>query len=358
MRDTTGLPKVRKDYGSRGAVVLGTQSHQKVNLYIRRVTGKGIPRTGVRLLTTAAGSSSTVSTDAVGKLRKIAQLCKDDPKFIVKDKVYRLLYDRNLFQIAYNKLKSNPGNMTPGILPTTLDGMSNEVIDDIINKLRSGSFEFQPGRRVNIPKANGKKRPLTIAPRDKLVQECMRMILEVIYEPAFAEVSHGFRNKKSCHSALRTINQKFGMATWLIEGDITNCLPSINHELLLRTLRERIKDDRFIRLIRKSLKAGYFEFRKYSHSVVGTPQGSIISPILANVYLDKLDRYVMELKTNFDIGTKASINPEYKRLDSRKSRAGTIEEKRKIHKQMLNTPSKLAIDPKFKKLEYIRYADD
>lgn len=111
-------------------------------------------------------------------------------------------------------------------------------------------------------------------------------------------------------------------------------------------------------MINKSLKAGYFEFKKFSHSIVGTPQGSIISSILANIFLDKLDEFVANLKAEFDIGTKASTNPEYKRLDSRKRRAKSIGEKREIHRQMLKTPSKLAIDPNFKKLEYVRYADD
>lgn len=352
MMDTMGLPKAPKGYGSRGIVVLGSLSPVKHKIEER--LGR-VPGSNVRFLTTTAESFSTVATDGVAKIRKIAELCKANPEFIVKDKLYRLLYDKNLYLIAYNKLKSNRG--TPGIVPTTLDGMSMEVIEGIISKLRLGSFDFQR----KMPKANGKQRPLTIAPpRDKLVQECMRMILEAIFEPSFSECSHGFRPNhpeggcnRSCHTALRSINQKFGMATWLIEGDISNCFPSISHNLLLNILKARIKDERFIDLIRKSLKAGYFEFKKFSHSVAGTPQGSIISPILANIFLDKLDKFVLNLKSEFDVGTKASINPEYKRLDSRKNRAKCLSMKIELHKQMLKT-----IDPNFKKLEYIRYADD
>lgn len=168
------------------------------------------PVINVRKLTTAAEGFSTVSTDAIRKICKIAELCDKNPEFIVNDKLYRLLYDKKLYLAAYEKLKSKPGNMTPGIVPTTLDGMSFEVIEEIIKKIKDESFDFQPGRRVHIPKANGKSRPLTIAPpRDKLIQECIRMILEAIYEPAFSDNSHGFRPNRGCHTALKMLNQKF-----------------------------------------------------------------------------------------------------------------------------------------------------
>ena len=346
--DTMGLPNVPRGYGNRGIVVPSCQWP----------LGR-VPVCGLRKISTAAGGSSTVSTDALAKIRKIAALCEENPNFIITDKLYKLLYDRNLYQAAYNKLKSNPGNMTPGMTPTTLDGMSMDVVDDIINNIKSETFDFQPGRRVNIPKPNGKTRPLTIAPpRDKIVQECIRMILEAIYENSFSEYSHGFRPNRGCHSALKMLNQKFRVSSWFIEGDISNCFPSIDHNILIGTLEERIKDRRFINLIRKSLKAGYFEFKQLSISVAGTPQGSIISPILSNIFLDKFDKFIEELKSNFDVGSKASINPAWKRLENANWRAKTIEEKIEIRKDMLQVKSKLAIDPNFKRLSYIRYADD
>jgi group II intron reverse transcriptase/maturase len=341
---TTGLPTVLKDHGNRGAII--------------PVMGRA-PGFSVRSYSNAAGSSSTVSTDSWGKIRKIYSLCEKNNKFIVKDKLYRLLYDKDLFYAAYQKLKSKPGNMSPGITPTTLDGLSEENIVEIINSLKNDSFQFQPGRRVYIPKANGGERPLTIAPpRDKLVQECIRMILEAIYEPTFSGNSHGFRPNKGCHTALESIRQKFVMAKWFIEGDITQCFPSIDHDKLMEILGERIKDQRFLDLIRKSLKAGYMEFRNYSHSVAGTPQGSIISPILSNIFLHKLDEFICKLKEDFDVGTKATINPLYKQLSNKKDRARSVKEKIMIHKLLRMVPSKLEIDPKFKKLEYVRYADD
>ena len=205
---TEGLPKARKSQGSRGIVVIRSQFSNLNYDNLRRIPGDD-----ARNVSTSAGSSSTVSTDGIEKLRKIAELCKKNPNFIVTDRLYRLLYDNKLYEVAYQKLKSKPGNMTPGIVPTTLDGMSTEVIDEIIEKLKSDTFEFHPNRRIKIPKSNGGTRPVTIAPpRDKLVQEVMRMILEVIYEPSFADCSHGFRTNRSCHTALRSIRQKFGMA--------------------------------------------------------------------------------------------------------------------------------------------------
>lgn len=197
---TAGLPTVLKDHGNRGAIVPSQG----------RASGFGVCS-----YSTSAGSSSTVSTDGLGKLQKIYHLCKENKNFVVIDKLYRLLYDKDLYYAAasHKKLKSKPGNMSPGIIPTTLYGMSEESIVKIIDSLKDGTFKFQPGRRIYIPKANGDQRTLTLAPpRDKLVQECIRMILEAIYEPTFYENSHGFRPNRSCHTALRSARQKFVMA--------------------------------------------------------------------------------------------------------------------------------------------------
>lgn len=209
---TTRLPKVGNDYGNRGIIVPAYFStYSPINVGAR----ERIPDIGISMSSTDAGSPVQIKSNVSNKLLKLAKHCKDNPDTPVSfQKIYRLMYDPVLYEIAYEKLKSKPGNMTPGITPTTLDGMSMDVISKIISSIKDESFKFTPGRRVEIPKASGGSRPLTVAPpRDKIVQEVMRMILEAIFEPRFEEVSHGFRPYRSCHTALRSVKEKFGVAT-------------------------------------------------------------------------------------------------------------------------------------------------
>lgn len=273
------------------------------------------------------------------------------------------MMNERMFEIAYYKLKSNPGNMTPGMNPTTLDGISSTVYKEIIKALKDESFQFEPGRRVNIPKSSGEgSRPLTVAPpRDKLVQELMRMILEAIFEPTFLDFSHGFRPKKGCHSALRQVKTQFVGSSFLIEGDISKCFPSIDHSRLMEIVEERISDERFLRLIWKALRAGYFEFYQIQNSILGTPQGSIISPILSNIYLHKFDLFLLELKNNFDKGKVAQRNPEYRKLEylrAKALKAGNPREANDKLKLMQKIKSRLPNDPNFRRVYPVRYADD
>lgn len=189
---TSRLPKAENSYGNRGIIV---------PVYVSRYcpvkigTRGRIPDFNIRGLSTSAGSPVLSKSDTSVKLLKLREHCMKNPDVPVNvEKIYRLMYDPSLYELAYNKIRSNPGKMTAGITPTTLDGMSIKVIEGIINKFKDNSFKFSPGRRVEIPKANGGTRPLTIAPpRDKLVQEVIRMILEAIFEPTFSDNSHGFR---------------------------------------------------------------------------------------------------------------------------------------------------------------------
>lgn len=289
------------------------------------------------------------------------------------ERLYRYLFSEEMFAVAYQRIYAKQGNMTPGTDGKTIDEMSLERIEKLILSIKDESYQPHPARRVYIPKKNGKKRPLGIPSfEDKLVQEVVRLLLEAIYEGHFEGTSHGFRPHRSCHTALGMIQKSFAGAKWFIEGDIKGFFDNIDHNVLISILRERISDERFLRLIRKFLNAGYVEDWKYNKTYSGTPQGGIISPILANIYLDKFDKYIKEYAAKFRKGDRRSINPEYWRLNNKKNRLKqklqktSDEQMRKsylyeiaqLSKQMLSTPHKDAMDADFRRLQYVRYADD
>jgi group II intron reverse transcriptase/maturase len=289
------------------------------------------------------------------------------------ERLYRYLFSEEMFAVAYQRIYAKQGNMTPGTDGKTIDEMSLERIERLIVSLKDESYQPHPARRVYIPKKNGKKRPLGIPSfEDKLVQEVVRLLLEAIYEGHFEGTSHGFRPHRSCHTALGMIQKSFAGAKWFIEGDIKGFFDNIDHNVLISILRERISDERFLRLIRKFLNAGYVEDWKYNKTYSGTPQGGIISPMLANIYLDKFDKYIKEYAAKFRKGDRRSINPDYWRLNNKKNRLKqklqktSDEQMRKsylyeiaqLSKQMLSIPHKDAMDADFRRLQYVRYADD
>lgn len=289
------------------------------------------------------------------------------------ERLYRYLFSEEMFAVAYQRIYAKQGNMTPGTDGKTIDEMGLERIERLIVSLKDESYQPHPARRVYIPKKNGKKRPLGIPSfEDKLVQEVVRLLLEAIYEGHFEGTSHGFRPHRSCHTALGMIQKSFAGAKWFIEGDIKGFFDNIDHNVLISILRERISDERFLRLIRKFLNAGYVEDWKYNKTYSGTPQGGIISPMLANIYLDKFDKYIKEYAAKFRKGDRRSINPEYWRLNNKKNwlkkklqktsdeqiRKSYLYEIAQLSKQMLSTPHKDAMDADFRRMQYVRYADD
>jgi group II intron reverse transcriptase/maturase len=277
--------------------------------------------------------------------------------------VYRRIQDKELFLMAYGKLYANQGATTAGTDPNdTVDGMSVERIEEILRQLHNGTYQWKPGRRVEIPKANGKKRPLGIPTwSDKLLQEVMRMVLEAYYEPRFSSRSHGFRPNKSCHTALKQIHHSWKGTKWFIEGDIKGCFDNIDHHVLLEILARNIKDNRFLKLIRQMLQAGYMEDWRYHGTYSGTPQGGVISPILANIFLNELDQYVEgELIPAYCKG-KRKINLEYGRIKGRLKYArknGWKDIAKELEKQSRQLPSGDPTDPDYRSLRYSRYADD
>lgn len=291
-------------------------------------------------------------------------------------RLYRNLYNPEFYLTAYQKIQAKQGNMTAGADGKTVDGMGMKRINALITKLRDFSYQPSPARRTYIPKANGKKRPLGIPSfDDKLVQEVIRMILESIYEPNFSSTSHGFRPKRSCHTALQYVQKNFTGVKWFVEGDIKGCFDHVDHHILVDILRRRIQDEHFIGLIWKFLKAGYMEDWVCHNTYSGTPQGSIISPILANIYLNELDVFMAQYAQAFRQGDKRRINPAYKKpLDKRRGKQEWL--KRNEHKispeqkavvnaeineinQYLRTiPYVDPMDNGYKRLVYVRYADD
>lgn len=229
------------------------------------------------------------------------QAMKDGFEF---DRLYRHLYNEDFYIKAYTKIYKNKGSATKGIDEETADGFGGEKIQAIIESLKDESYQPKPVRRIHIPKKNGDTRPLGIPTfTDRLVQEVCRMVLEAIYEPNFSNHSHGFRPKRSCHTALVEIKKTFKGVNWFIEGDIKGFFDTINHQILINILRKRIKDEKFIRLMWKFLKAGFVENWRFQKTYSGTPQGEIISPLLANIYLNEFDEYIEnELKPSFDLG--------------------------------------------------------
>jgi len=295
-------------------------------------------------------------------------------------RLYRNLYNPEFYLLAYRNIYANDGSMTPGVDGTTMDGMGAKRVARIITALRSESYQPRPARRTYIEKQNNskKKRPLGIlSGDDKLVQEVVRMLLESIYEPVFSQHSHGFRPNKSCHTALLELQYTGTGSNWFIEGDITACFDSFEHHTLIELLRRRIDDEKFIALMWKFLKAGYMEQWRYYDTFTGTPQGSGMSPILANIYLHELDTFLEEYQTSCAAGNskQRKVNPEYSRAASvaqrYKARLEPIweqlsAEERKHHAKALRAlkmetrtiPSRKFRDTSFKKIEFVRYADD
>src|SRR4051794_2697638 len=211
--------------------------------------------------------------------------------------VYRRLYNPDLYLRAYGRIYRNDGAMTRGTTEETVDGMSQEKILHIIEKLRFERYRWTPVRRTYIEKKGSTKmRPLGVPTwSDKLLQEVVRSVLEAYYEPQFSDRSHGFRPERGCHTALRQVFATWAGTKWFIEGDIKGCFDNIDHAVLLSILREKIRDNRFLTLVENLLKAGYLEQWDYRPTLSGTPQGGIASPLLANIYLDKFDRHVEQM---------------------------------------------------------------
>ena len=283
-------------------------------------------------------------------------------KEYVFDRLYRNLFNPDFYLLAYSNIYAHEGNMTPGTDAETIDGFNLDKANKTIAELRQETYRPNPVRRTYIPKKNGKRRPLGIPSfTDKLVQEVVRMLLQAIYEPVFKDTSHGFRPDRSCHTALLQIKTTCKGTNWVIEGDIEGFFDNIDHAKLLQILARKIADGRFLNLIRKFLKAGYLEFRQVHHSLTGTPQGGIVSPILANIYLHELDVYMEALSKRYTTHGTRRRNAAYQahniaRFQARQN--GDYETAATLLQRMRTMHAQDPLDPDYIKVKYCRYADD
>jgi group II intron reverse transcriptase/maturase len=280
------------------------------------------------------------------------------------EELYRQLFNPQLYLLACGRIYSNKGAMTPGVTQETVDGMSVRKIESIIDAMRHERYRFRPVRRVYIPKKqSGKTRPLGLPTwSDKLVGEVVRLLLEAYYEPTFSDRSHGFRPGKGCHTALREVANTWAGNTWFIEGDIADCFGSLDHEVMLRVLGEKVRDQRFLRLVRNMLTAGYLEDWTWNATLSGAPQGGVVSPVLSNIYLHKLDEFVETvLIPEYTRGKRRASNPEYKKVAQaivRARRQGDRAEVRSLYRRLHSLPSQDPKDPNYRRLRYVRYCDD
>ncbi|MEF3309372.1 group II intron reverse transcriptase/maturase [Paenibacillus sp. GYB004] len=306
----------------------------------------------------------------------ILEQASRESKEFTFNRIYRNFFNPDFFLTAYAKIHAKEGNMTEGTDGTTADGFSLEKVDEVITLLKTESYHFRPARRTYIPKKSGGQRPLGIPSfMDKIVQEIARALLESIYESKFSKSSHGFRPNKSCHTALKQIKREWTGVKWVIEGDIKGFFDNIDHDQLLGILSEKIKDGRFIELIRRMLTAGYMEDWKFHETYSGTPQGGIVSPILANIYLDKLDKFVEEvIIPKYETKkVKRRNNPGYyavnHQLRKLSGMINTTESCRETKKRLIREYKALKIsrrqlkvldpmDSEFVRVKYVRYADD
>jgi group II intron reverse transcriptase/maturase len=290
-------------------------------------------------------------------------LCERGRRGPPLNELYRQLFNPDLYLLAYGRLYANHGAMTPGVTQETADGMSLRKIGRIVDAMRHERYRFRPVRRVHIPKKNGKTRPLGLPTwSDKLVGEAVRLLLEAYYEPTFSDRSHGFRPRRGCHTALREIANTWTGTAWFIEGDIADCFGSLNHDLMINTLSEKIHGNRFLRLVRNMLTAGYLEDWKWGATLSGAPQGGVASPILSSIYLHKLDQFVETvLIPQYTRGERRARNPANLDLQNQLAKARRRGERplaRALRRRMVSLPSADPDDPGYRRLRYCRYADD
>lgn len=350
-------PKPKQGAGQR-AFIVGRTGKPVLAYGIRQYATEG-----KQVQTGRASNSAMIQTPKGGgavalKALHIQAIKNKDKAF--KGLIYIIAHPDTLI-LAYEQIKSKPGNITRGTNPKTLDGISMDFIHKTSKCLLDGQYKFTPVQEVLIPKpGTSKKLPLKVAnPREKLVQKAIELVLRVVYDCTFYNSSHGFRMGKGCHTALKYIDQKFKGVVWFIEADITKCFDTIPHSQLMQVLRKKVQCEKTQTLILSSLKAGHIQMGGTSvKSQLGTPQRSILSPLICNIYMHEFDTFMDILISSFNRGKKRKVLPRYNNLIDKLKKVKTAEEKQELREQCHQLPRQNPMDSNFKRLSYVRYADD
>jgi retron-type reverse transcriptase len=345
----SGSPEIRQ-YRGDGGFVLGGPWRQ-----IRGIHSSASPLKG----TSHKSFKETLPAGLV-ELNKLIEECDNNPNYVFKN-IRPIIADPEFLNYAHSLLNSKAGNMTPRLDKETLGDINLEEFKSLGKEIGSGSFKFKPSRISDIHK--GGSRPLIVASsRDKIVQSAMKIILEAVFEPKFADLSHGFRPQRGKHTAVFQAIGLFTEVNWFFEADLSKCFYTLPPDLLIREVRKRIDDQTFIDLLYKSFKAGYLDsLRAFKIPPMVDLQGSIISPILCNILMNLLDEWLIEYSYKFSRGTRNKSNPVYTKIirgmknrrdsDKKSTRAFNPQTQNKIRHFIV-------ADPNFKRMRYIRYADE
>ena len=299
---------------------------------------------------------------------KLHRWACDDPgrRF---DDLFNLIADPAFLLVAWDRVRGNKGAKTAGVDGRTAPSIALLVgveafLDELRSSIRDRSFRPLPVKERMIPKAGGKLRRLGIATiRDRVVQASLKLVLEPVFEADFLPCSYGFRPNRRAQDAVAEVRHFTSHSyEWIVEGDISDCFGSLDHEILVSTLTEHIHDGRFLQLIERMLKAGYLEDWQWHATLSGAPQGGIASPVMSNVYLDRLDRFVeQQLIPEYERGERRRKNPHYQHVTNeiaREKRHGDREAVRRLRLERRTLPSQDPDDPGYRRLRYVRYCDD